>query len=71
MSDERKVMHGYRGYLITYDPPPIPTRNCDWHWRHGDLDLDDNRYGHSGSLADAKADIDAQIWESGEDEDDV
>lgn len=49
----------YRDFVITYDPPPIPLRNCDWHWTHKEIDLDDNRYGHAGSLADAKADIDA------------
>jgi hypothetical protein len=51
----------YRGYIISYWMKPIPTRGNDWDWRHEDFDLDDNRYGTSASLEDAKADIDEQI----------
>lgn len=25
-------------WRISYDPPPIPTRNCDWHFVHEDYD---------------------------------
>ena len=28
----------YRGYLIDYDPPPIPVRDCDWQYAHKDFD---------------------------------
>src|SRR5258708_28381816 len=28
----------YRRWAIHYDPPPIPTRNCDWHFEHDDYD---------------------------------
>jgi hypothetical protein len=56
----------YRGYVIRYDPPPIPVRKFDWSWHHEDFDLDDPRYGHSASLDGAKADIDEQIEEQGE-----
>lgn len=51
----------YRGWLIDFDPPPIPTRNCDWHFRHEDFDgieAPDDRYGHAASLDEAKAEID-------------
>ena len=48
----------YRGYVIHYDPPPIPVRCCDWHFVHEDYDLDDHRYGHGASDADCRAQID-------------
>ncbi len=52
----------YRGWHIDFDPPPIPTRNCDWHFWHDDFDgapdAGDNRRGRAPSLADAKAQID-------------
>lgn len=25
-------------WTIYYDPPPIPTRSCDWHFYHDDYD---------------------------------
>lgn len=25
-------------WTISYDPPPIPVRNCDWHFTHEDYD---------------------------------
>lgn len=25
-------------YRIWYDPPPIPTRECDWHYQHEDFE---------------------------------
>jgi hypothetical protein len=53
----------YRDYIISYWMKPIPTRGNDWDWRHKDFDLDDNRYGTSASLEEAKADIDEQIEE--------
>lgn len=49
----------YRDFVITFYAPPIPIRKWDWHWQHKDFDLDDNRCGHSASLEEAKADIDA------------
>lgn len=55
----------YRGYHIRFDPPPIPTRDCDWQWHHDDFDGapdgNDHRCGASASLEAAKADIDDQI----------
>ena len=52
----------YRNFRITYDPPPIPTRNCDWHATHDDFDgapdANDNRYFHGPTEADVKAQVD-------------
>lgn len=52
----------YRGWHIAYDPPPIPTRNCDWHFWHDDYDgapdANDSRYGYAPSLEAAKTEID-------------
>lgn len=52
----------YRGFVITYDPPPIPTRSYDWQWMSDDYDgapdSTDTRAGRSASLDEAKADID-------------
>lgn len=30
----------YGPWKIRYDPPPIPMRNCDWHWVHDDFDAE-------------------------------
>jgi len=58
----------YRGYRITYDPPPIPTRDHDWHYCHDDYDgapdSNDNRWGHACSLEEAKREIDMLIDEA-------
>jgi hypothetical protein len=52
----------YRGYRITFDPPPIPDRRFDWHFAHeqfdGAPDSGDNRSGHAASLADCIREID-------------
>jgi hypothetical protein len=48
----------YRGYGVTYDPPPIPDRSHDWRFEHEDIDLDDPRHGTAATLAEAKARID-------------
>jgi len=57
---ERKT--AYRGWWISYDPPPIPVRTCDWHFWHDDFDgapdANDSRCGHAASLEEAKAQID-------------
>lgn len=61
----RGLSETYRNWHIHYDPPPIPTRNCDWHFAHDDFDgapdTNDNRCGHAESLEAAKAEIDAWI----------
>jgi hypothetical protein len=51
---------------IYFDPPPIPTRNCDWHFHHKDFDgapdANDHRCGHGASYEDCLdqiADMDA------------
>ena len=58
----------YRNWRIHYDPPPIPSRACDWHFAHSDFDgapdANDNRCGHAESLEAAKAEIDAWIEEN-------
>jgi len=52
----------YRGYVITYDPPPIPDRRWDWQFQHeqfdGAEDSRDNRYGQAASLTDCFCAID-------------
>lgn len=52
----------YGAWSIHYDPPPIPNRNCDWHFSHEDFDgapdAGDNRTGHAPSLLDAMRQID-------------
>lgn len=64
----------YRGFVITYDPPPIPTRAYDWQWMSDDYDgapdSTDDRAGRSASLEEAKADIDRwhDDYESGQEQ---
>lgn len=52
----------YGPWRIYFDPPPIPTRNCDWHWVHDDFDgapdSGDNRCGSCASFADALSECD-------------
>jgi hypothetical protein len=66
------AMHLYPGeimyrdkWAIHYDPPPIPLRQFDWHYRHDDFDgapdAGDDRYGHCASLEECKAAIDEYI----------
>lgn len=63
----------YRGFIITYDPPPIPTRAYDWQWMHDDYDgapdSVDDRAGRSASLEAAKADVD-EWWDERQSGDD-
>lgn len=55
-------MDTYRDFIISFDPPPIPVRDCDWHAVHHDYDGaedgNDHRYFHGPSAADCKAQID-------------
>jgi hypothetical protein len=54
----------YRGYLIAFDPLPIPVRTCDWSFVHRDFDGEgDSRYGRAETLAEAKEAIDYLIEE--------
>lgn len=52
----------YGAWRITYDPPPIPLRSCDWAFVHDDYDGapdgHDTRFGHASSLEECKAMID-------------
>lgn len=40
-------------WTVWYDPPPIPSRQSDWHWSHVDYDgapdSGDHRCGHASS----------------------
>ena len=43
----------YKGYLITFDPKPIPFRGCDFDYAHVDFDgPGDRRCGNAGSVQD-------------------
>lgn len=46
----------YRGWTISYDPPPIPHRGRDWHATHPDYDActdDDGQWVDNGLGASA------------------
>lgn len=68
MSQTAEAM-AYRGWWIAYDPPPIPSRNCDWGFWHDDYDgapdAGDSRCGHAPTLEEARADIDFWHEEQG------
>ena len=56
-------------WTIYYDPPPIPTRKCDWHYWHEDDDgAPDGSTARSGSAGSAQACLDeiavmvAEMW---------
>lgn len=59
----------YRNWWITYDPPPIPVRTCDWQFWHDDYDgapdAGDSRCGHAPSLEAAKAEVDFMESDNG------
>ena len=63
--EKAKRTENYRGWVIKYDPPPVPFRNCDWAFVHRDFDgapdAGDHRYGHAASVVEAKAAIDSLI----------
>jgi hypothetical protein len=58
----------YRGWTISYDPPPIPVRDCDWQFSHPDFDasyegpedgwVGNGLCGSGASVEDCKAQID-------------
>lgn len=57
----------YRGFIISYDPPPIPIRTMDWHYVHeqydGAEDAHDNRHGDCANLETCKLEIDELLSE--------
>lgn len=57
----------YRGFIITYDPPPIPIRSCDWQFvaegYDGAPDSGDYRCGSAATEDDAMEQIDELIEE--------
>lgn len=54
-------------WVIYYDPPAIPVRNCDWHYAHEDddgaPDGSSARSGHAESLEDCIAAIEELLEE--------
>lgn len=58
------VMGGqYRGFVIYYDPPPVPTRIWDWHFIHRDFDGAPDAFDHRIGAGDSAADCARQIDE--------
>ena len=52
---------------VAYDPPPIPTRRCDWGWYADDFDgPEDMRAGYAPSRSGAIAAIETWIEENPE-----
>lgn len=59
--------HRHGKWTIHYDPPPIPVRNCDWHFTHEDYDasyegeedgwVSNGLGGHGASVEDCKVQI--------------
>lgn len=76
--EARKSTRYLSGWNIYYDPPPIPTRQFDWHFYHDNYDGAPNwggdddpgptdwRCGRAASLEDCKKEIDNLIEEHGE-----
>lgn len=60
--EQRGDVAHYGPWHIYYDAPPIPARNCDWHWVHdnfdGAEDANDNRCGSAASFAECLNEID-------------
>ena len=58
----------YRGWSVSFDPPPIPIRSCDWRATHPDYDasyegdesgwVDNGLKAEAGSFDDLCAQID-------------
>lgn len=65
VSGDKDVRRGL--WRIYFDPPPIPVRDCDWHFVHDDYDaswegeedgwVSNGLAGHGASLADCLAQI--------------
>lgn len=52
----------YKDYYIWFDPPPIPSRDMDWHFLHKDFDgPEDVRCGHGSNIADCQLQIDENL----------
>lgn len=62
MSAALKPLATYRGWLVRYDPPPIPVRDFDWTATHPDYDGEgDNRHVFGKDLHDLKRAV--RVWE--------
>ena len=59
------MMETYRGYLISFEPKPIPNRAYDWDYMHEDYDgapdAEDGRCGNGGTLQSCKDQIDEEV----------
>jgi hypothetical protein len=68
MTTRDNITINYRNYVIYYDPPPIPSRTCDWHYYHEDYDgaedANDHRCGSGPSEQWCKNEIDAALAEN-------
>jgi len=57
----------YRDFLVSYDPPPIPHRDMDWHFVHDDFDgapdAHDPRHGRGPTAQDCVRQIDEMMDE--------
>ena len=57
-----RLANPYRGYSISYDPPPVPGRQFDWQYVHKDYDgaedAGDNRAGSAASWDACLSEID-------------
>jgi hypothetical protein len=75
MTTITKTGREYRGWTISYDPPPIPWRGADWTATHPNYDAsyeDGSWHGNGKSVEAASLDelireIDAWIEENGDD----
>lgn len=53
----------YRGFVISYDPKPIPIRMHDYNFVHEEYDgPEDKRIGTGASVQDCKDAIDDMLW---------
>jgi hypothetical protein len=57
----------YRDFVISYQAPPIPVRDCDYIYHHKDYDgPEDNRIGTAASVEACKEAIDE--WHADQEE---
>lgn len=59
---EDRSSYTYRGWNVSFDPPPIPYRGADWQATHPDYDgPEDNRQVMAGSRKAIQIEIDEWI----------
>ena len=70
--NQQKVLDEIKqlGYTLSYDPPPVPTRQFDWHFAHEDYDgapdSMDTRCGSAASPEEALNQIIDVEYENGD-----